>query len=47
MNTSSKWQQFIKQQLRLHQLYLDRNDVSGRDALDALAKRRRSAPHQR
>jgi hypothetical protein len=28
------------QQLRLHQLYLERHDVSGRDAIDALARRR-------
>ena len=30
---------FWNQQLRLHQLYLDRHDVSGGDALDALARR--------
>jgi len=35
-------QQFWNEQVRLRQLYLDRNDVSGRDALDALARRRPS-----
>ena len=33
-------QQFWNEQIRLHQLYLDRHEVSGRDALDALARRR-------
>ncbi len=34
--------QFWHQQLRLHQLYLDRHDVSGQDALRALAERKRA-----
>ncbi len=33
-------QQTWHHQIRLHQLYLDRHDVSGGDALDALAGRR-------
>jgi hypothetical protein len=33
-------QQVLHQQLRLHQLYLDRHDYSGGDALDALARRK-------
>ena len=32
-------QEFWNQQLRLHQRYLDRNEVSGGDALDALMLR--------
>ena len=28
------------EQVRLHQLYLDRHEVSGMDTLDALARRR-------
>jgi hypothetical protein len=36
----SRWKRFWKQQVRLHQLYLDRHDVSGGDALDALARRK-------
>jgi hypothetical protein len=36
----TKARHFWNQQLHLHQLYLDRHDVSGRDALDALARRR-------
>jgi hypothetical protein len=44
MKTYATWierlQQFWNQQVRLRQLYLDRHDVSGRDALDALAGRR-------
>jgi len=44
----TRWKQIWKQQVRLHQLYLDRHDVSGGDALDALAKRRRlHGPDQR
>ena len=34
--------EFWNQQLHLHQLYLSRLDVSGGDALDALAQRKRS-----
>jgi hypothetical protein len=48
MKTSARWRQIWNQQIRLHQLYLDRHDVSGGDALDALAKRRRwQAPDRR
>ena len=36
----AKMRHFWDQQLRLHQLYLDRHDVSGGDAIDALARRR-------
>jgi hypothetical protein len=49
-NDRAQLREFVNQQLRLHQLYLDRHDVSGGDALDALAMRewsradRRSAP---
>jgi hypothetical protein len=35
----AKMRHFWNQQLGLHQLYLDRHDVSGRDAIDALARR--------
>jgi hypothetical protein len=38
---------FWNQQLRLHQLYLDRHDVSGRDAVDALARRKTPNPEPR
>jgi hypothetical protein len=48
MKTSTRWQQFWQQQVRLQQLYLDRHDVSGGDALEALAKRKRlRSPQQR
>jgi hypothetical protein len=36
----AKMRHFWNQQLHLHQLYLDRHDVSGMDAIDALARRR-------
>jgi hypothetical protein len=36
----AKVRHFWNQQLLLHQLYLDRHDVSGGDAIDALARRR-------
>jgi hypothetical protein len=36
----AKVRHFWNQQLRLQQLYVDRHEVSGRDAIDALAKRR-------
>jgi hypothetical protein len=36
----AKVRHFWNQQLRLHQLYLDRHDISGSDAIDALARRR-------
>jgi hypothetical protein len=39
----AKVRHFWNQQLRLHQLYLDRHDVSGRDAIDALARQRWSS----
>jgi hypothetical protein len=40
----AKVRQFWNEQLRLRQLYLDRLDVSGRDAIDALARRRNANP---
>ena len=33
---------FWEQQLRLQRLYIDRHDVSGTDALQAMARRRMS-----
>jgi hypothetical protein len=36
MNLIAKLRQFWTVQLRLQQLYIDRHDVSGGDALDAL-----------
>jgi hypothetical protein len=43
----ARLQEFWNQQIRLHQLYLNSFDVSGGDALDALAQRKRSVsrPH--
>ena len=38
--TFAKIRHLWNEQVRLRQLYLDRNEVSGMDALDALARRR-------
>jgi hypothetical protein len=38
----TKMRHFWEQQVRLHQLYIDRNDVSGGDAIAAMARRRKS-----
>jgi hypothetical protein len=40
----TKLRHFWDQQVRLHQLYIDRHDVSGGDAIDALARRRKVRP---
>jgi hypothetical protein len=39
MSLFTRMREFWDQQIRLHQRYLDRNDVSGGDALDALMLR--------